>query len=72
MKKIYRITVDCANCANKMERAIQGLPGVKAASISFMAQKLMLEWEDHASEQELLQSITACCKKIERNARIEG
>ncbi len=37
MKKIYKIDVDCANCANKMEEAANKTPGVKEAVVNFMA-----------------------------------
>ena len=70
MKKTYRITVECANCANKMERAIQKLPGVESASISFMTQKLVLEWADSLPECEVVENIQGCCKKIERGFSI--
>ena len=43
MKKKFAIEVDCANCAAKIETAVKELPGVTNASISFMAQKMMLE-----------------------------
>ena len=33
MKKTYKIDVDCANCANKMEAAAQKTPGVKNATV---------------------------------------
>ena len=33
MKKTYKIDVDCANCANKMELAAQKTPGVKNATV---------------------------------------
>ena len=32
MKKTYKIEVDCANCANKMEEAARGTAGVQAAT----------------------------------------
>lgn len=41
MKKVFKLNdLDCANCAAKMEAAIQKLDGVKSATISFMTQKL--------------------------------
>ena len=44
MKKTYRMTdLDCANCAAKMERAIQKIEGVQSASVQFMSQRLSLE-----------------------------
>ena len=33
MKKTYKIDVDCANCANKMEIAAQNTEGVKDATV---------------------------------------
>ena len=36
MKKTYKIDVDCANCANKMEDAARKTPGVKDANVNFM------------------------------------
>ena len=34
MKKSYKIEVDCANCANKMEEAAKNTAGVKDASVN--------------------------------------
>ena len=41
MKKTYKIDVDCANCANKMEEAARKTPGVTAATVNFMALKMI-------------------------------
>ena len=35
MKKTYKIEVDCANCARKMEEAAAKVEGVAAATVSF-------------------------------------
>ena len=43
MQKKFKIEVDCANCAAKIETAIKALPGVQRASVSFMTQKMLLE-----------------------------
>ena len=40
MKKTYKIDVDCANCANKMEDAANKTPGVKSAVVNFMTLKM--------------------------------
>ena len=48
MKKSYKIEVDCANCANKMEDAAKKTPGVKDAVVNFMALKMAVEFEDGA------------------------
>ena len=46
MQKKFKIEVDCANCAAKIETAIKALPGVKNASVSFMAQSCCWEADD--------------------------
>ena len=46
MKKTFKIEVDCANCAAKMEQAVQKLPGVESATVSFMTQKMVVEAPD--------------------------
>lgn len=47
MKKTFKLQdLDCANCAAKMERAIQQVEGVLSASVSFMTQKLSIEIAD--------------------------
>ena len=40
MKKNYKIEVDCANCAQKMEDAANTVAGVVSATVSFMTQKM--------------------------------
>ena len=40
MKKSYKIEVDCANCAQKMEDAANTVAGVAKATVSFMTQKM--------------------------------
>ena len=46
MKKSYKIDVDCANCAAKIETALNRLEGVEKATVSFLTQKLVVEAED--------------------------
>lgn len=47
MKKVFRLKdLDCANCAAKMEAAIQKLEGVTTATVSFMTQRLTIECEE--------------------------
>ncbi len=70
MKKTYKIEVDCANCANKMENAAKKVPGVKDASVNFMMQKIVVEFEDGFDVNEVMKSITKECKKVERDCEI--
>mgnify|MGYP002800129222 CR=1 FL=1 len=64
MQKKFNIEVDCANCAAKIENAVKNLPGVVNASVSFMAQKMVLEAEDARFDEVLKQAVKAA-KKIE-------
>ena len=70
MKKSFMLEdLDCANCAAKMERAVAALPGVNRATISFMAQKMVLEAEADRFEEILVQA-EDCIRKVDSNCRI--
>ena len=70
MKKSYRIDVDCANCANKMELAAKKTPGVKDAVVNFMTLKMKVEFEDEADSDEVMQEVLKNCKKVEDDCEI--
>ena len=70
MKKKFTIEVDCANCAAKIENAVKELPGVTNASISFMAQKMMLEADDDKFDA-VLQEAVKVAKMVEPDFEIE-
>ena len=65
MKKTYKIDVDCANCANKMEIAAQNTEGVKDATVNFMALKMIVEFEDGADEKKVMKQVLKNCRKVE-------
>lgn len=71
MKKSYKIEVDCANCANKMEIAAAKIPGVKAVSISFMAQKMQVTFAEGAEPASVMQQVLKACRKVERDCEID-
>ena len=70
MKKTYKIEVDCANCANKMEDVTKKTPGVKDASVNFMALKMTVEFEDGQDPQAVMQVVLKNCRKVERDCEI--
>ncbi|MBQ7545619.1 MAG: cation transporter [Clostridia bacterium] len=70
MKKSYKIDVDCAACANKMEVAAGKTPGVKAVSVSFMTLKMKVEFEDGADADAVMQQVRKNCKKVESDCEI--
>lgn len=71
MKKIYKIEVDCANCANLMELAIRKIDGVAAATVNFMAQKMTVEYANGADLKAVMQNILKACRKVEPDCEIE-
>ena len=70
MKKTYKIEVDCANCANKMEEAAQKTEGVKNATVIFMTLKMNVEFEDGADPKAVMQEVLKNCKKVEDDCEI--
>lgn len=70
MKKTYKIDVDCAACANKMEEAAKSTAGVKDAVVNFMALKMKVEFEDGADEDTVMQDVLKNCKKVEDDCEI--
>ncbi|MCD7806491.1 MAG: cation transporter [Lachnospiraceae bacterium] len=70
MKKTYKVDVDCANCAAKMEAAVKETAGVKDASLSFMTLKLKVEFEDGADVDAVMKQALANCRKVEDDCEI--
>ena len=70
MKKTYKIEVDCANCANKMEDAARKTAGVKEATVNFMTQKMIVDFEDGADPASVMKQVLAACKKVEEDCEI--
>ncbi len=70
MKKAYKIEVDCANCANKMEEAAQKTPGVKDAVVNFMTLKMNVEFEEGQDPQTIMQQVRKNCKRVEDDCEI--
>lgn len=70
MKRSYNIEVDCANCANKMEEATKKTEGVKNATVNFMSQKMLVEFEDGADISLVMKEVLHNCKKVESDCEI--
>ena len=70
MKKTYKIDVDCANCANKMEEAAKNTTGVKDATVSFMMLKMIVEFEDGQDPKAVMKDVLKNCKKVEDDCEI--
>lgn len=70
MKITYKIEVDCANCANLMEQAAQKTPGVKAATVNYMALKMTVEFEEGQEPKAVMAQVLKNCKKVEDDCEI--
>ena len=70
MKKTYKIEVDCANCAAKMEEAAKKTAGVKNATVNFMTLKMAVEFEDGADPKAVMPQVLAACKRVEDDCEI--
>ena len=70
MKKTYKIEVDCANCANKMEEAAKKTPGIREVTVNFMTQKMIVVFEEGAEPEAVMQDVLARCKKVEDDCEI--
>ena len=71
MKKTYNIEVDCANCANLMESTTKKVAGVSDATVNFMLQKMIVEFEDGVNEKKVMKDVLKACKKVEPDCEIE-
>ena len=71
MIKTYKIEVDCAGCASKMEAAAAKVEGVKSVRISFITLKMTVEFDEGADEIETMKKVLKVCKRIERGCEIE-
>ena len=71
MKKTFKmIDLECAHCAAKMEDAIKKLDGVNDACVSFLTQKMQVEFADGADVDATVQNILTACKKVEKDFQI--
>ena len=70
MKKTYKIDVDCANCANKMEQAAKNTDGVKDATVNFMMLKMIVEFEEGADPKKVMKDVQNNCKVVEDDCEI--
>ena len=70
MKKTYKIDVDCANCANKMEAAARRTDGVREATVNFMTLKMIVEFEDGAEPGEVMKAVRKNCRKVEDGCEV--
>ena len=65
MKKNFKLEgLDCANCAAKIEKNVKKLDGVKDATVSFFAQKLVLEADDEKFD-EIVKEVASLVHRVD-------
>ena len=71
MKCKFKIKgLDCANCAAELEREIKKVEGIEEAVISFMTERMELEY-DETRKGEILQKVKKLIKKEEPDVTLE-
>ena len=71
MKSKFKIKgLDCANCAAELEREINKVEGIEEAVISFMTERMELEY-DETRKEEILQKVKKLIKKEEPDVTLE-
>ena len=70
MKKTYKIEVDCANCANLMEDAARKTAGVQSATVNFMTQKMIVEFDEGQEPKDVMKNVLDAWKKVEPDCAI--
>ena len=71
MQKKYSIEVDCANCAAAVERKLSELEGIEKVSISFMAQKMIVDFAEGVDEKTKLKEMLKVARKVEPDFELE-
>ena len=64
MRKIVRFTgICCANCAARLERALEKIDGINSVQLNFMAQRVNFDIDDNKYE-EVVKKIKEVTEKV--------
>lgn len=70
MTKKYKIEIDCANCALKVESEAKKIKGIKDVSINFIMSTMTIEYDDNFDTSKVFKELIKVCKKIEPDFEI--
>ena len=71
MKSKFKIEgLDCANCATELESAIKKIEGITEVSISFMTERLVVEYNENMKD-EIIEKMKKVIKKEEPDVTIK-
>lgn len=60
----------CANCAAKIEQQVQGINGIKSASVDFVSKKLMIEVFESSKLPEIVRQVSDIATSIESDIKV--
>ena len=69
MKKVFKIEVDCAVCANKIQDAVSKVDGVNSVTVNFMTQKMIIDINDSNFDDVFAKAVKVA-KKVEPDFEI--
>lgn len=69
MKKVFKVEVDCAVCANKIQDAISKVEGVNSCNVNFMTQKMILDIDDDKFDEVYKKAIKVA-KRVESDFEV--
>lgn len=71
MKSKFKIEgLDCANCAAELESIIKKIEGITEVSISFMTERLVIEYNENMKD-EIIEKMKKVIKKEEPDVTIK-
>ena len=71
MKKTYElIDLDCAVCAQKMQDAVAKLDGVNSVEVSFIKQKMTIDFMDGEDVDKLMKKVCKTIAKVEPDCEV--
>lgn len=71
MKSRFNIKgIDCANCAAELERKIEKIDEITNVSISFMTERMEIEYEE-GKKEEMIKKLIKTIKHEEPDVKIE-
>lgn len=72
MRKIVRFTgLCCANCAAKLERALEKIDGINSVQLNFMAQRINFDIEDSKYDK-VVEEIKKVTDKVTPECQYKG
>ena len=71
MKKTYKVEVDCALCAGKIQEAVGKVEGVNSVTVNFMTQKIIIDIDDNQFDEVFKKAIKVA-KKVEPDFEVLG